>query len=437
MSNSPGRLRRRACIPVLLAALIALASAHPLHADEVTDWNGYLLEAARVGGTSPLAVSRVAAIVQASVFDAVNGIERRYTPLHVVVDAPRGASTRAAAIQAAYASLVKLYPSQQTTLDAHRAASLVGVASSAGVEHSESIARGIAWGQFVADEIAQWRSSDGFSAVLPPFTGSTDPGTWRPTPPSNAPGAGVQFATMTPWVMQSPSQFRPAGPPVLGSRAYLADLDETGSLGRDSSTIRSSEQTVYAWFWASGTATYFWNGVTARLAAARHATLSENARVFALVNVAMADAAIACWDAKYHYVAWRPITAMRVTDSTWTPLIPTPNHPEYPSGHSSVSGAAAAVLAGIFGEATPFVVDSDGARQADAGAGAAPMAGLTRSFSSFTSALEEVKEARIVGGIHFRTACDDGQAIGRAAAAYVIANAFQPLDGNKTGQLAR
>jgi len=166
-------------------------------------------------------------------------------------------------------------------------------------------------------------------------------------------------------------------------------------------------------------------------------TLSENARLLAMVNVAMADAAIACWESKYHEVAWRPVTAIRVTDPTWTPLIPTPAHPEYPSGHSTVSGAAAVVLAGFFGESSSFIIDTDGGNQSSAGPGAPPMAGATRALTSFTAALEDVKDARIFGGIHFRTACDDGQATGRQVAEYIASTegkAFQSVNGNRTGQ---
>jgi PAP2 superfamily len=424
---------RRLCV-VGLAVCCVVATTGSARADEVTDWNRYMFDAARVAATSPLNMGRFAAIVQASVFDAVNGIERRYTPVHVTADAPRGASQRAAAVQAAYAALVHIYPAQTATFGALRADSLAAIASGEAVEASESIARGLEWGQAVADDIWAWRSTDGFLPNPPPYLGFNIDGKWRPTPPAFAPGVGPQFATMTPWVIATPSSFRPAGPPALGSLPYLADLHETQTMGSISSALRTPDQTFASQFWASTTANYFWNGVAVRLGAARHATLSENARLFALLNVAMADAAIACWEAKYHYVFWRPITAIRVTDPTWTPLIPTPAHPEYPSGHSTVSGAAAVVLAGFFGENTAFDIDTDGANQSAAGPGAPPLAGAARSFTSFTAALDEVKDARIFGGIHFRTACDDGQATGRQVALYIAANAFLPVHGNKTGQ---
>jgi hypothetical protein len=413
----------------LALAAFAGCLATTLRADEVTDWNKIMFQAALVAPpTSPLVMSRVAAIVQVSVFEAVNGIERGYSPLHAVpVEPVPGASRRAAAVQAAYAALVRLYPSQKSSLDAKLAASLAAISSGPAAENSESIARGIDWGQTAADAIWDWRSADGFTPAPPPFLGGTAVGQWRPTPPGLLPGAGPQFAYMTPWVIASPSQFRPAGPPALTSARYTSDFNETQSMGSLSSSNRTADQTLASKFWAASTATYYWNAIALSLAAGRQATLSENARLLALVNVAMADAAIACWEAKYHFVFWRPVTAIPLadtdsnsattTDSSWTPLLTTPNHPEYPSGHSTVSGAAATVLAGIFGNGTSFSVDSD------------VMLGVVRSFSSFSTALNEIQDARVFAGIHFRTACVDGQATGTAVANYILANSLQPVHG--------
>ncbi len=409
-------------------ALAGLAGglATAARADEVTDWNKIMFEAALVPpATSPIVMTRVAAIVQASVFDAVNGIERRYTPVHVDPAAPPGASRRAAAVQAAYAALVRLYPAQKNALDEKLADSLAAISSGPAAENSESIARGIDWGQTVADAIWAWRSTDGFAPPPPPFLGGTNVGEWRPTPPGFLPGAVPQFAYMTPWAISSPSQFRPAGPPALASARYATVFNETKSMGSISSSLRTADQTLASRFWASTSANYLWNSVAVGLGAERHNTLSENARLLALLNIAMADAAIACWDAKYHYVFWRPVTAIPLAatdgnpdtteDPSWAPLLTTPNHPEYPSAHSTVSGAAATVLADFFGEETSFSVDSD------------VMIGVLRSFSSFSAAQDEVKDARIFAGIHYRSSCDDGQATGTAVAGYALANSLQPV----------
>lgn len=340
-------------------------------ADEVTDWNRIMLDAL-LGPpvvAAPLA-QRAAAIVQASVFDAVNGIERRYTPIHIMPAAPAGASQRAAAVQAAYANLVHLFPSQSATFAQKRALSLLGVASGPAAEHSESIGRGIEWGQTVADAIWAWRSTDGFSNVPPPFLGGIAPGVWRPTPPALAPGLAPQMATMTPWAIASPSQFRPGGPPSLTSAQYAADFNETKSMGSVSSSSRTADQTLYALFSQSGSPTDLWDPVATSLGAQRHLNLSENARLLVLLNMALADGIIGCWDAKYHYVFWRPITAIRLADTdgnpdtavdlNWTPLITTPTFPEYASAHSCVSSAGVRILSDYFGENTPFSVSSDG-----------------------------------------------------------------------------
>jgi membrane-associated phospholipid phosphatase len=419
----------------LVLAAFASTVTTTARADEVTDWNQLMFQAALVAKTSPLVMTRVAAIVQAAVFDAVNGIERRYTPIHVEPAAARGASRRAAAVQAAYGTLVKLYPSQQSTFDAELAASLAAISSEDAGEHSVSIARGIEWGQTVADAIWAWRSTDGFTPPPPPFLGGSAVGEWRPTPPGFAPGAGPQFAYMTPWVITSPSQFRPAGPPALTSARYTADFNETKTMGSATSASRTSDQTVASMFWQASTVSYFWNTIAVSLAAERHTTLSENARLLALLNLAMTDATIACWDAKYFYVFWRPVTAIPLADTddnpatiadlSWTPLLVTPAHPEYPSAHSTISGAGATVLADYFGEDTSFSVKSD------------VLLGVVRSFPSFSAALDEITDARVFAGIHFRSACNDGQATGIAVANYILDNAFQPVRGNHPGQLHR
>jgi hypothetical protein len=422
-------------VPVVLAGLVVT----PVRADEVTDWNRILFSAAMVGGTGPGAIPRFAAIVQASVFDAVNGVERRYTSIHVPPAAPAGASAEAAAVGAAYTALVGLYPAQKSTFDARLAVSLAEIGTRAS---TAAMSSGLLWGQHVAGLILAWRGTDGLTPAPPPFLGGTAAGQWRPTPPGFAPGASPQLATMTPWVLQTPAQFRPAGPPALGSAQYARELNETKTMGSLSSTTRTSDQTVLSWFWASGTATYMWNRVALSLIEqprrasddididghhGSRSTTVENARVFAHLNLAIADSTIGCWDAKYTFVFWRPVTAIALADTdgnaattadlAWTPLLATPPHPDYPSGHSCFSGAAAEVLGAYFGSRTHFTVESD------------LMPGVVRSFDGFSAALEEVGNARIFAGIHFRSAVEDGQTLGAAVARYVLTTAMQPLDG--------
>lgn len=422
-----------------IAVLIVLVAATKARADEVTDWNQTMLRAGLVAGTTPLAMTRVSAIVQASVFDAVNGIDRRYTPIFVAPAGPAGASRRAAAVQAAYIALGKLYPLQQTTFDARR---MVSLAVIAGEESNASISRGTVWGETVANLIWTWRLGDGIGITTPSWLGNTAPGQWRQTPNAPAPGisppgAGYpQFFNMTPWAMVSAAQFLASIPPALTSARYARDFDEVRRMGSFSSTARTPDQTIFSLFWNSATVSYLWNHVALSLIDDRSRDgdehgkdreedwnrghhnsnrLLEHARVLGELNVAMADAAIGCWTTKYTYNFWRPITAIRetTTDTAWSPLFTTPAHPSYTSGHSCASAAGAAVLADEFGERTHFTMESD------------QMLGVTRSFHSFSAALEEVKNARVFAGIHFRFDCEEGQALGEAVAHYVLDNKFQ------------
>jgi len=446
-----------------LAVLLIFAFGSAARADEVTAWNRTLFRSGVVASVSSQNMSRSAAMVQTAVFDAVNGIERRYTPIFVSPAGPAGASSSAAATQAAYSILSRLFgqggvftPNQQANLDASLAASLARIATH---DSAAAILSGRAWGQTVADAIYNLRSTDGFNLNPPVWDGlPATLGRWRQTPNDPYPGVSTkgvgfpQYSSMVPWSIQSPSQFRPAGPPALTSAQYAKDFNETKLMGSQTSTARSSDQTVYSWFWASGTAGSLWNHVAVSLLEPRgenrfdaknddakrdgkdnndrkdsraDSTLLRNARVLAALDIAMADATIGCWDAKYTlaYTFWRPITAIRETaddgnaattpDPAWTPLFATPAHPEYPSGHSCVSGAATAILANEFGERRHFDMTSD------------LLLGVTRSFRSFTDALEEVKNARIFAGIHFRTACDDGTTIGKQVAQWVLDHNFQ------------
>jgi hypothetical protein len=415
----------------LLVLAVATLTTTTARADEVADWNRNLFEAARLNTppTSPLVISRNAALVQAAVFDAINGIERRYTPVHVEPAAEPGSSRRAAAVQAAYAILVRLYPSQAATLLAKRDASIAAITDDEDATFGRSIEGGIAWGQTVADAIWAWRLTDGITPAPPPFLGGTNVGQWRPTPPGFLSGAGVQFSYMTPWVIESPSQFRPGGPPALTSQRYATDFNETKLKGDISGLNRTEDESLYSRFWNASTAAYFWNQIALDLAERQHLTLSAKSRLLTLLNLSVADAAIGCWEAKYTYSFWRPVTAIPLADTDGNPdtvagpftsFLVTPNHPDYPSGHSCLSGAAAAVLSNSFGENTSFSVSSD----------AAEMAGVVRSFGNFSEALEEIKNARVFAGIHFRSACDDGTQLGAGVAAYVQSHAAQRVHGN-------
>jgi len=227
---------------------------------------------------------------------------------------------------------------------------------------------------------------------------------------------------MTPWILVRPSQFRLPPPYALNSPEFAADLSETKTMGAFSGSPRTADQSELALFWASNTP-LGWNRVAAQLSLQRGLSFTENAHLFALLNVTMADAVIACWDSKYRFSFWRPITVIREgltlaeADPTWEPWLDfykpgTPSHPEYPSAHASVSGSAAFVLASLFGENSTFTADSE-------------VRPGTRTFSSFTSAVDEIADARVFGGIHFRTSCVIGNGLGRTVAQYVMRHAMR------------
>lgn len=437
---------------VVWTLLLACAVAAPARADEVTDWNQAALRAALIAQTSPTTTTRVMALVQVAVFDAVNGLDPQYAYFRVdPASAPVGGSKRAAAVQAAYAMLTRLYGSgatpanagQQAALEARRNVSLGEIAKQ---DSPASIASGVAWGQYVADQVFAWRSTDGFSMTAP-FPDGSLPGQWRRTPnlpvsaALSAPGAGyLQLSHQVPWAIAAPSAFRPGPPPSLSSAQYAADFNEVKTMGGLTSTARTQAQTDNALFWNSATVSYLWQNIAVALilrgqndeahrrsfaSRGRNGVL-ESARILGAMSVAMADSTIACWDAKYVYAYWRPITAIRdpaddgnaatTSDPTWMPIFATPGHPEYPSGHSCNSGAAAAVLAREFGENTPFTLESD------------LMLGVTQNYHGPAEALEKVKEARIFSGIHFRTATVVGTELGAAVANYVLENRFQRLN---------
>jgi hypothetical protein len=396
--------------------------------DPVLEWINIMNDTVLAGGTPPFFTSRIAAMVSASVFDAVNGIDPRYRPIHVRPNAPNGASPRAAAIEAAYVILADAYPKQAPALSTQVKASLAALALT---ESARSISDGAAWGQAVANAIWAWRQTDGFAPPPAPFEGvlaiagtSAAAGYWIPTPPLNAPGAGIQLATMTPWILVRASQFRLPPPYSLSSAQYAADLNETKTVGAFSGSPRTADQSELALFWQSNTP-LTWNRVAAQISIERSLSFHENVHLFALLNVTMADAVIAGWDSKYRYSFWRPITAIREgltptdADPTWEPWLDffkpgTPAFPEYPSAHSSISGSAAFILASNFGDNTSFTVTSESRPG-------------TRSFSSFSSAVSEIADARVFGGIHFRTSCVLGNTLGRNVANFVARHAMQRL----------
>ena len=374
------------------------------------DWNAIMLGTFATANVPPPTATRLGAIVQAAVFDAVNGIETRYTPIHVAPAAPDGSSPQAAVIGASYTAQVLLFPSQKPALDADLAASIAAI----GDDGSDpSIASGLAWGTSVANQIVAWRSTDGFNATPPPYVFGTAPGDWQVTPGGSGPPKFRTLATTTPFALTSPSQFRPAGPPALGSALYATALSEVKAFGSATSTVRTPFQTETAKFWQLDTPIDMWDRVADTLAQENHFNLMRSARLLAFLNIAEADAAIAVWDAKQKFNFWRPVTA--IGDPTWAPLLVTPYFQEYPSGHSGVSSAAATVLASFFGPDAQFTVTSNG------------LPGVNRSFTSFADAVAQVADARVFAGFHFRFSCNDASQVGVQVANYAESTLMQQV----------
>ena len=255
-------------------------------------------------------------------------------------------------------------------------------------------------------------------------------GQWRPTLPGEGAFAVPQLGKTTPWVIQSPTQFKFPGPPALSNAEYTRDFNEVKRVGARNSSSRTSDQTQSARFWAStNSPNYVWNRVAVSLATKRNFSLLENARMLAMVNVAIADAAIVVWNSKLTHLFWRPITAIRLADADdnpqtiadpqWESLIDTPPYPDYPSGLVGLSAAPAAVLSDIFGRNTAFTTDSNG------------MPGVTRAFPNFNASVDEIVEARIVSGIHFRFADEDAKKVGTAVGEYIIDRSFRPATGTR------
>jgi membrane-associated phospholipid phosphatase len=391
----------------------------------VVDWNQVLLSIVNTPGAQPATVhpTRSFAILHAAIYDAVNSIDRTHEPYLVSVRAPRGASETAAADAAAHAVLVALYPSEQSTIDADYASELAQVAD------GPAKAKGVNVGVRVAADTLVIRADDGSNATPPPFVAGAAPGDYRPTPPNLAAPVFTGWGRVTPFVLEDGSQFRPAPPPALTSDAYATALAEVQSLGSGTSTTRTAEQTQIGTFW-SPPIQNFWNQIADTVALAKHSDLPTTARLFASLDLSLADSTIAFYDAKYAYRLWRPVTAIReadadgnpktVGDPAWLPLAGnTAPDPSYPGAHSTLSAAAATVLASVYGDAQSFSI------------GSPALPGVTRSFTSFSGAAQEAGLSRIYAGQHTRLDHVAGVALGRNVATFVLRNVLLPAREKK------
>jgi hypothetical protein len=404
---------------LLLVVITAVLSAR---ANVVADWNAIATTMIFTSGIPVPAVpgSRMLAMTHAAIHDALNAIDRRYKPYALDRLAEPGASPEAAVLAAAHNVLFAQLPTQQAALDSAYATSLASIPD--GVAKT----RGVAIGQAAAAAILALRSADGSNAPMP-YTPGIGPGVWQPTPPALLPAAYPGWGNVTPFALTGGAQFRPAVPKYfdLTSAEYATDYNEVKTLGDVNSSTRTADQSEIAKFWYEGSP-FGWNRIARNILATQSLDLWQSARLFALLNFAMADGFIAGFEAKYFYNFWRPITAIRaggtdnnpdtVADPAWNSFLVTPNVPDYPSTHSVLGAAAAEVLTRFFGTDTRSFTTTSGA----------PNPGITRSYTSFSQAAQENANSRVYAGIHFRSACRDGVILGGQVGRYAFENYLQP-----------
>jgi membrane-associated phospholipid phosphatase len=412
---------------------ITVSTAHATATDPVLYWNDVLLDTIRAAALPPPKASRLMAMVHTAMFDAVNTANGSYYKDYIApgVSGSNSDST-AAATAAAYRVLMDQLPAQQSRFDAAYASILASVPASATRDN------GIALGQITASNILAARAHDG-STVTVTYTPGTQPGNWQPTGPANAPALLPSWGAVTPFTMTSGSQFRPDGPAALDSAAYTAAFNEVKSLGALNSTTRTADQTAIAKYWADGGGTAtppgHWLAIAADISKQQGLSTVENARLFAMLAAADADAAIVAWETKYTDNFWRPISGIRnaeldgnpdtLADPTWTPLITTPPFPAYISGHSTFSAAAAEILTLFFGGQTFNFCSKQELNPA-----------LSRCWSSFREAAEEAGMSRIYGGIHWQFDNVDGLAAGSNLGRYVFGSYFGVPEPGSPGMIA-
>jgi hypothetical protein len=387
----------------------------PARADVVTDWNMTTndLVAKDIGNNPKL---RTLAMVHVAMSDAINTVQNRYTRVIATLPAAPGASVEAAAATAAWRILTQIYPKEKAKIEEAYATSLKAIPE--GPAKSEGITLGIE----VAKAVQADRATDGTSA----------PDTYRP---HTTPGAYVpttlplweQYARAKPWVLKSADQFRPGPPPALSSAEWARDYNEVKSLGGTKSTARTPEQTEAVTFWENVNFGPAWQAAARELSTNKEMPLAECARLFALLNMSLANAYIVNWDAKYTYNFWRPITAIRngdqdgndatERDAGWASFNPTPMHPEYPSQATINATIASAVLESVFGPVKAIPFTATDVRDAK----------RTRQFASLADMAEEQKNVRVWGGVHYRFAIRASEEVGPKVAAYMIENTLKPV----------
>jgi membrane-associated phospholipid phosphatase len=403
----------------VLMVIVLFGSARA-KADVVSDWNTIAVNTAVANHQNPFAQARSVAIVQLAVFEAVNAITGEYQPYLGTITAPPGTSADAAAIQAAY-HVLNVYFGPSITLDAQYANSI------GQIPNGQAKVDGIATGDAAAAAMISLRANDGSSPPQFKVPGPVVPGEWQATPScSPAGGIAFQWQNVTPFGIPSASNFLLGPPPTLSSNEYAKAYNEVMTVGSINSTERPQDRANVALFFAASSPAQALNQAAVQVAQQQGGSLSENARALALINMAMSDSLVASFLNKYHYNFWRPETAIRggdtdgnpktAGDPSWAPFIVTPCFPSYPSNHGSAGNAAAEVLRRLYGEAGHSITLTNPV-----------VPTITLQYTSFKQITDDISDARIYGGIHFRTDQEAGADLGRAIGTAVYKNNLRPV----------
>jgi hypothetical protein len=402
-------------------AVVWLAAA-PLHANAVLEWNALMMQAIRVSNTAPTLSTRNLAILHLALYDALAAIEGTHQPYRLQPPAPPGASTLAAVAAAGREVMRALYPSFEARTEE------LYLFQERDFPPGATGPDGVAVGLTAARGILAERGADGSSTQVP-YIPSNEPGQWRRTPPFYRPPLDPHWRYVKLFAIPEIEPFVPPPPPALTSEEYARDFNQVKILGERNSPVRTAEQSLIAVFWSDFSYTAMppghWHEIAATIAAQSGLSLPETTRLFALLSLAQADASIVCWETKYRYNFWRPVTAIQradedgnpdtVADPAWDHYLVAPNFPEYTSGHSTFSKASAEVLTWFLGtDAVTFTATSDS------------LPGVTRTFHSLAACADEVGMSRIYGGIHFEFANREGKRSGAKVAHYVVANYLLP-----------
>jgi len=424
-------MTRRPSLARLTILIVILSAPLPSGADVVLDWNALMIDAIRGDNTGPTLSTRNLAIMHTAIYDSVNSVLRTHQPYLSDLDSPSDTSVEAAAVGAGYEVMKILYPPFSGSTDELYTDWLESA------PQTEATTHGLALGKQIGQLALQNRVADGTTTDVP-YIPSDAPGAWRRTPPNFRPPLTPQWRFVTPFCLPELEPFLPPPPPALNSLEYAEALNEVKAIGSLESNVRTAEQGLIASFWSDFSYTSMPPGhfheIAATIARDRNNSLADNARLFALLSLAQADGAIVCWEAKYAYNLWRPVTAIQranednntdtEADPDWEQYLPSPPFPAYPSGHSTFSKASAQVLTHFYGtDAITFTTTSD------------TEVGVTRTFDSLAACAEEIGLSRIYGGFHFLFDDVHGQTSGANVADYIIANFLLSKDPLPTLQL--